>query len=89
MTTKGPSESGSNVAGLHDSASARLQAITMQITQRWNKSEDVRSYAVHIALTIYTTQPPWVEDGNQTKSGIYPNEHQEYLRKESKPNAAS
>lgn len=27
----------------------------------------VQSYAVQMALTIYTTQPPWVEDGNQRK----------------------
>jgi hypothetical protein len=43
---------------------------------------------VQMAFTIYTTQPPWVER-KPDNSGIYPNKHQEYLRKESEPNARS
>jgi hypothetical protein len=68
MTTKGPAAPGSRAT--YDSASTTVKAIrqlgrSLCRSRRCDKGESVRSYAVQMALTIYTTQPPWVERKRQ------------------------
>lgn len=86
MTTKGPSASGS--VATYDPASTKAMAITRRSRRRSNEGERIRTYAVQMALTIYTTQPPWVSRKRQEVVYTLMNTRS-ILKRKSKPNAAS
>jgi hypothetical protein len=64
-----------------------MRVFTMQITAMQQGRE--RSVLCSADGIDYLHNPATMGRKEKTRSGIYPNAHQEYLRKESKPNAAS
>lgn len=95
MTTDVPSASGSRAVRLNvnngrvsraDSQTIQVQ-IKVQITAMRQGIE--HSIVCSADGIDYLHNPATMGRKEMTRNGIYPNAHQEYLRKESKPNAAS
>lgn len=91
MTTKGPSASGSRAPLRLSIDNGQADQTPRAITRRSQSKTTGRERSIICGADgiDYLHNPATMGPKEKTRSGIYPNAHQEYLRNESKPNAAS